>query len=70
MKAFRISWLSFLEDDTALDGRSLVYAESDQEALHKFLLEKSNEYKIHPNEIQIVSFTELHQLSVNEKGDS
>lgn len=70
MKAFRISWLSFLEDDTALDGRSLVYAKSEQEALQKFLSQKSVEYNIHQNNIQIVSIIELPQLSVSEKSDS
>lgn len=70
MKAFRIAWISFLEDETALEGRSLVYAENENIALEKFLKEKSDEFNIHPYSIQIVSFTEITQLSLKEKGDS
>lgn len=71
MKAFRISWISFLEDGTALDGRSLVYADNEQEALQKFYKEKSAEYTIQPHKLKIVSFTEMPHLSeLNEKSDS
>lgn len=58
-KSFRISWHALIEEDSILEGRSLVKAESDQAAAHKLIYEKATEYRLRQQWVMIDSLIEL-----------
>lgn len=67
MKAFRISWNALIEDESLLEGRSLVYAENQEKALEELYSHKAHEYRIKSHMIRIVSIYEVTNLSKEEE---
>lgn len=67
MKAYRISWVSFIENNEALEGRSLVYADSEQEAVYKLQKEKSVLFNVQMHQVEIVSVIQLTYLDKSSK---
>ena len=58
-KSFRIAWHVILDEDSIIEGRSLVEAESDMAAANKLIYQKSTEYTIRQQWVQIDSLVEL-----------
>lgn len=68
MKKFRITWFSVVEDESVLEGRSLVAAPSQEEAIESLVAKKSQEYRVKPYSINIQSIIEVQNN--NEKGEN
>lgn len=66
MKTYRISWYAVVEDDSVLDGRSLIHAQTQEEAIEKLVIKKSHEYRLKPNKVQIQSIWEIPSGESNE----
>jgi len=62
MKAYRVIWHAVVEDGSVLQGRSLIYAESKEEAAEKLVSEKSREYRLKPYWVQIRNIIEFSGL--------
>ncbi|WP_409304389.1 hypothetical protein [Peribacillus sp. SCS-155] len=58
-KTFRITWHAFLEENNLFEGRSLVKAESEQDAARRLVMEKAREFHIKPHWIQIDTLFEI-----------
>lgn len=58
MKTFRIAWHAIVEDGSVLEGRSLVQAETESEAINDLVTKKSQEYRLKPQMISIQSILE------------
>ncbi|MFB5283237.1 hypothetical protein [Peribacillus sp. Hz7] len=58
-KLFKISWHAFFDENTFLEGRSIVEAETDYEAANKLIFEKAHEYRLRRTWIRIDSLVEL-----------
>lgn len=59
MRAFRIAWYSILEDESVLEGRSLIKASTQEEAISQLITTKSQEYRIKPYLVNVHSIVEL-----------
>lgn len=59
MKTFRITWYSVVEENSILEGRSLITAETDKEAIEQLLAKKSQEYRLKPYMVNIQSIFEV-----------
>jgi hypothetical protein len=55
MKTFRITWFAVVEDGSVLEGRSLVKAETESQAIEELVAKKSQEYRLKPHMISIQS---------------
>jgi len=62
MKAYRVTWHAVIENGSVLQGRSLIYAESKEEAVEKLVSEKSKEYRLKPYWVQIRDIIEFSGL--------
>ena len=58
-RSYRIAWHIMLSENSILEGRSLVEAESDTEAANKLIYQKASEYTLRQQWIQIDSLIEL-----------
>ncbi|MGE7604466.1 hypothetical protein ACQKL5_18625 [Peribacillus sp. NPDC097675] len=58
-KSFRIAWHAVIDEESILEGRSLVQADSDQAAASKLIYEKSTEYRLRQQWVMIDSLIEL-----------
>ncbi|RFU68146.1 hypothetical protein D0469_12830 [Peribacillus saganii] len=58
-KSYRISWNAQVEDESVLEGRSLVLGESPEDAARKLVESKSQEYRVKPRLIYIESIMEI-----------
>lgn len=58
-KEFKISWHVFLDETNILEGRSLVEADTDSEAAQILIVEKTSEYRLRPNSVQIDALVEI-----------
>lgn len=58
-KSFRIAWHAVVDEDSILEGRSLINADSDHAAASKLIYEKSTEYRLRQQWIMIDSLIEL-----------
>lgn len=58
-KTFRIAWYSVVEDDSVLEGRSLITALTQEEAIEQLLAKKTQEYRLKPHMVQIRSIFEV-----------
>lgn len=58
LKTFRISWHAVVEDESVLEGRSLVDSKSEEEAIFQLRKTKSREYRLKQEWIQIESIYE------------
>lgn len=58
-KTFRIAWYSVVEDDSLLEGRSLITAATQEEAIEQLLAKKSQEYRLKPYMVQIRTIIEV-----------
>ncbi|MBB3907898.1 MULTISPECIES: hypothetical protein [Anoxybacillus] len=68
MKTYRVCWNSFVEDGSVLQGRSLVYAHSPEEAIKQVITKKMKEYRLRPEWMRIESVLELQDLHESENG--
>lgn len=59
MKTYRIAWYAVVEDDSVLEGRSLINAMTQEEAIALLVTNKSHEYRLKPNMISIQSIIEV-----------
>lgn len=59
MKTFRISWYAVVEDDSVLEGRSLISAETQEEAITELISKKTNEYRLKQYMVKIQSILEV-----------
>lgn len=59
MKEFRISWYAVIEDGSVLEGRSLITAETQEEAIADLIKQKSQEYRVRPHSIKIRTIFEF-----------
>lgn len=59
MKTYRIAWYAVVEDDSVLEGRSLINAMTQEEAIALLVTNKSHEYQLKPNMISIQSIIEV-----------
>lgn len=59
MKEFRISWYAELEDGSVLEGRSLISAEGEREAVEELFSKKLHEYRLKPSMLKIQSLVEI-----------
>ncbi|MFE8700580.1 hypothetical protein ACFYKX_08150 [Cytobacillus sp. FJAT-54145] len=59
MKTFRISWFAVVEDDSVLEGRSLIRADDEEKALEELFAQKLHEYRLKPNMLNIQSVIEI-----------
>lgn len=59
MKEYRISWYAVIEDGSVLEGRSLVSAETEEEAIAELIKKKSQEYRVRPHTIRIRTILEF-----------
>ncbi|WP_449621574.1 hypothetical protein [Robertmurraya sp. Marseille-Q9965] len=59
MKNFRITWYAVVEDDSVLEGRSLISAETQEDAIDELISKKANEYRLKPYMIKIQSILEM-----------
>jgi ribosomal protein L20A (L18A) len=66
MKAFRISWHAVIEDGSVLDGRSLIYADSEEKAVENLIIQKAKEYRIKHEWIRIETVAEIPNLETDE----
>lgn len=67
MKAYRVCWHSWVEDGSILEGRSLVYADSPEEAAEQVVWKKTKEYRLKPEWMRIESVTEIPSLHTEQK---
>lgn len=58
-KTFRIAWYSVVEDNSVLEGRSLITATTQEKAIEQLLTIKSQEYRLKPYMVQIRSIFEV-----------
>lgn len=58
-KTFRIAWYSVVEDESVLEGRSLITAPTQEKAIEQLLAKKSQEYRLKPYMVQIRSIFEV-----------
>lgn len=70
MKAYRVCWHSFVEDGSVLEGRSLVYADSPEQAVEQVVFKKSKEYRLKPEWVRIESVMELPNLQTGEQNEA
>lgn len=66
MKAYRVCWHSWVEDGSILEGRSLVYADSPEEAAEQVVWKKTKEYRLKPEWMRIESVTEIPSLQTEK----
>ncbi|TKC16055.1 hypothetical protein [Robertmurraya kyonggiensis] len=59
MKIFRITWYAVVEDDSVLEGRSLISAETQENAISELISKKANEYRLKPYMVKIQSIFEI-----------
>lgn len=59
MNAYKISWFAVVEDDSVLEGRSLITAESQEKAIEELYTQKTMEYRLKPHMITIQSIVVL-----------
>jgi hypothetical protein len=52
---YRIVWHAAVEDGSILTGRSLLHAQSEEEAIQKLVSQKAQEYRIKPQWVQVES---------------
>ncbi|UII56633.1 hypothetical protein LS684_03870 [Cytobacillus spongiae] len=60
MKNFRLSWYAVLEDESVLEGRSLVRAETQEKAIEELFVKKAYEYRLKPSSIKIGHILEMN----------
>ncbi|MCZ0756808.1 hypothetical protein [Anoxybacillus sp. J5B_2022] len=70
MKAYRVCWHSWVEDGSVLEGRSLVYADSPEEAAGQVVLKKTKEYRLKPEWIRIESVVEIPSLQTDGQSEA
>lgn len=68
MKEYRIAWIADLGDGSVLEGRSLVQAESEKEAVDSLIFEKAREYHLRPSMVKIRSVIELNEEMFSQGG--
>ncbi|MBA2876502.1 hypothetical protein [Thermaerobacillus caldiproteolyticus] len=66
MRAYRIEWSAIIEDRTVLDGRSLVYADSPEQAIDQLIVQKTKEYRLKSEWLRIQTVMELPYLQTDE----
>lgn len=66
MKQYRISWYAVVEDESVLEGRSLISADTQEEAIAELVAAKSHEYRLKPNIIRIQSVYEIQYADSGE----
>lgn len=59
VKTFRITWYAVVEDGSVLEGRSLISAETQEDAINELISKKANEYRLKPYMVRIQSIFEL-----------
>lgn len=69
MKNFRISWYAVVEDNSVIEGRSLISAESEEKAIKELFSKKTQEYRLKPYMMKIQSIFELSNMH-NEDNNS
>ncbi|MDZ5474568.1 hypothetical protein SM124_23100 [Bacillus sp. 31A1R] len=70
MKTYRIAWFALVEDDSVLEGRSLINAKNQEKALQDFYGQKTSEYRLKPHMITVQSITELQLVAASEESSS
>ena len=58
-KVFKISWHAIVDEDTLLEGRSIIEAETEFEAANKLIVEKASEYRLKQSRIMVDNLVEL-----------
>jgi hypothetical protein len=62
MKAYRIAWHAVIEDGSILEGRSLIYADSEEKAVENLIIQKAKEYRLKHEWMHIEKIMELPNL--------
>jgi hypothetical protein len=62
MKAYRIAWHAVIEDGSILEGRSLIYADSEEKAVENLIIQKAKEYRLKHEWVRIEKIMELPNL--------
>lgn len=65
-KSFKIGWHAILAEGNIIEGRSIVEAETDQEAANKLIAEKSSEYRLKSSWIVVDALVELVKKSSSD----
>ncbi len=66
MNGYRIEWHATVEDESLLEGRTLVVAENEHNALCKLIEEKMNEYHLKYEWIRIESIMMIPYITTEE----
>lgn len=59
MKSYKIIWHAYVDEETVIEGRSMVKAETEIEAARKLIVEKAHEYQLRQRLVIVDSIIEI-----------